>query len=299
MKPCAMRTAGCLCRAMAAGLLSALVVAAGRAPAADDAGVRIGRTPTGVRYGLWGAATGRPAPVVVILAKTIEGTLGDPVYRQAGSMLSDPSLSVEPAVCASVDLPCHGLECRDGEPKELAGWRHRLERGEDPIAANNRRLSELLDHLVGTGLADPRRIAVIGTSRGGFLAAHFLAHDPRVICAAAYCPVTDLAALSEFHGAEAVPSVRVVALHRIADILAGRPLWMTIGGDDKRVGTDRAIALAADITAAAAVKKIPDCVELLVVPESPGHTTPAGAAKRSADWIRERFAETATQPPGR
>ena len=292
----AMRPGGRPCRAVAVGLLAALAVAAVPAVAADDVGVRIAQTPTGVRYGLWGPADGRPAPLLVILAKTIDGTLGDPVYRQAGNSLAAPS-SGDPVLCASIDLPCHGLERRDGEPAELAGWRHRLERGEDPIAANNRRLSELLDHLVGTGLVDPRRIAVIGTSRGGFLAVHFLAHDPRVACAAAYAPVTDLAALREFHGAEAVPAVRMAALLRIADALAGRPLWMTIGGNDERVGTDRAIQLAADIAAAAAARKIPGRVELRVVADSPGHTTPAGAAEQSAAWIRGRFAEAVAGPP--
>lgn len=288
-----------LSRRMAAGLLATVALSAGIASAADAAGVRIARTPTGVRYGLWGPAAGRPAPLVIVLAKTIEGTLGDAYFRQAGNSLAAASAGDDPAVCASIDLPCHGLEHRAGEPKELAGWRHRLERGEDPIAANNRRLSELLDHLVGTGVADPRRIAVIGTSRGGFLAAHFLAHDSRVACGVAYCPVTDLTALTEFQGAEAVPAVRVVALHRIAAALAGRPLWMTIGGDDERVGTDRAIALAADITAAAAADDLPDRVELRVVAESPGHSTPAGAAERSAAWVRARFAETSAPPSGR
>lgn len=295
----ALRPAFRPCRAVAAGLLATVALSAGFASASDDPGVRIARTPTGVRYGLWGQAAGRPAPLVIVLAKTIEGTLGDAYFRQAGNSLAAPSSGGDPVLCASIDLPCHGMEHRDGEPRELAGWRHRLERGEDPMADNNRRLSELLDHLVGTGVADPRRIAVIGTSRGGFLAAHFLAHDSRVACGVAYCPVTDLAALTEFMGAEAVPAVRLAALHRIAAALAGRPLWMTIGGDDERVGTDRAIALAADITAAAAARDVPDRVELRVVAESPGHGTPAGAAERSAAWIRARFAETDAPLPGR
>ena len=115
----AMRPGGRPCRAVAV-LLAALAVAAVSA-AADDVGVRIAQTPTGVRYGLWGPAAGRPAPLLVILAKTIDGTLGDPFYRQAGNSLAAPSSGGDPVLCVAIDLPCHGLERRDGEPAELAG----------------------------------------------------------------------------------------------------------------------------------------------------------------------------------
>ncbi|MSR83186.1 MAG: hypothetical protein EXS58_09720 [Candidatus Latescibacteria bacterium] len=45
-------------------------------------------------------------------------------------------------------------------------------------------VSQVLDHLVGTGRVDPQRIAAYSTSRGGFMAAHTMAADARIRAAA-------------------------------------------------------------------------------------------------------------------
>jgi dienelactone hydrolase len=258
-------------------------VAAGE-PSAD---VRIETTPTGVRFGTWGEVAAGPAPTLVLLANTIEGTLGDAYYRQAGGVLG--AAGVDPRfLCVSIDLPCHGLELRKGEPAELAGWRHRLEHGADPIADVARRLAAVLDHLVATGRTDASRIAVAGTSRGGFMALHVAARDPRLTCVVAYAPVIDLAALREFAGAESLPAVRAADLHGAAGTLAGRPVWMAIGADDRRVDTRRAVSFAAAVRAATVAAGCSDRLTLIVDPETTGHTTPAGAAERSAAWILEQ-----------
>ncbi len=120
------------------------------ATSADDGGVRIETTPTGIRFGTWGGpATGR-GPTLVILANSIEGTLGEPYFRQAGRSLGDPQ-AADPFLCVSIDLPCHGRERLAGEPEELEGWRHRLEQGGDPVADTVRRVGVVVDHLVAAG----------------------------------------------------------------------------------------------------------------------------------------------------
>lgn len=134
-------------------------------------------TPDGVEYGIWAEPAPTPAPTVFILAGTIEGTLGDAYFRQAGTALGDHGY-----LCVSVDLPCHGKLHRQDEPGGLTGWRHRCEQGVDFVAETNKRLSQVLDHLIAGGHADAASVAACGTSRGGFLALHFAAHDPRVKC---------------------------------------------------------------------------------------------------------------------
>jgi dienelactone hydrolase len=250
-----------------------------------DPVLRIGETDQGVRFGLWGCESNSPVPTLFILANTIEGTLASDYFRQCGTALTHQGWQ-----CVSIDLPCHGLEHREGEPQQLDGWRFRADAGENFVAESNQRLAHVLDHLIANGRTDAAKVAVCGTSRGGFLAMHFAAFDPRVKCIAAFAPVTDLLALREFHGAEQNYLVRTLALTSHAAHLAQKQVWMVIGDQDARVGTDCAIALAdriAEVTHDLLSRA--GAVELHVLPEPRGHTTPAGSADQAMGWIRRQI----------
>lgn len=258
---------------------SCLVSAADRTPE-----LNLIETGSGVEYGVWGYASESPAPVLINLGNTIEGILGSDYFRQSGNALAELGyLSV------SIDIPGHGKQHWEGEPNNLSVWRHRLARGENFVEENNRRLSEVVDHLIETGLADPDRIAICGTSRGGFLALHFAAYDRRIKAVAAYAPVTDLMVLREFEGAENMPLVAKLSVVRLAERLASQAVWIIIGDRDERVGTDESIAVARAITAAVLRRGEPGEVELHVLPEPKGHTTPQGAAEMAAVWIERQI----------
>ena len=154
------------------------------------------QTESGVRFGLLRAERARSSPVLLNFSSTLEDSLANPDFSKASQILASRGI-----VGVSLDLPCHGRERRSGEPENgLAGWRVRLERGENIIDDLVLRASTVLDVLIGKDVADPKRIAVCGTSRGGFSALHFAAADERVGSVAAFAPVTDLLALSEFRG---------------------------------------------------------------------------------------------------
>jgi len=157
------------------------------------------------------------------------------------------------------------------------------------VAETNKRLAQVLDHLIAAGYTNATKVAVCGTSRGGYLALHFAAHEPRVKCVVAYAPVTELGALREFHGAEKNALVQSLALNQQAMSLAGRAVWIIIGDQDNRVGTDHTIDLARQITKASIAKKNTSRVDLHVVAEPRGHTTPADAPEQSARWIRRQI----------
>lgn len=237
-------------------------------------------TPSGLRFGIWGSKPEIPAPTLFIFASTIEGTLGDATYRRAGTALAEKGF-----LCVSIDLPCHGHDAREGEPPQLAGWRSRCDAGEDFVDATVKRLSAILDHLITEGYTDRTRVAACGTSRGGYIALQFTAHDPRVHCVAAYAPVTDLTVLREFHGAEQNSLVQSLNAVNQSEKLAGRHVWLIIGDHDERVGTDHAIALARQISASSNRLKIRSYVDLLVLAEPGGHTAPSGAVEMSVEWI--------------
>ncbi len=241
-------------------------------------------TPEGVEYGLWGDRQTTPAATLFVLATTIEATLGNPYYRQCGNELEDLGY-----LLVSIDLPCHGSQSVAGEPAGLDGWSHRAGMDVDFVADSNARLSHVLDELIATGVTDADRVAVGGTSRGGFLALHFAAHDPRVKCAAAFAPVTDLTALTEFESLQEQPFVAQLGLLNQVDKLAGRPVWIVIGDRDARVGTQHAIDLARHLSAVAQERATVSHVELLVMSEPRGHSTPPGSSKHAADWIRRQL----------
>ena len=262
--------------------LCAVFVMAGEVLAAVQGPSKFVRrsTPGGVEFGIWNRSGDRPAPILFVLAGTIESTLGEAYYRQCGNQLAEHGW-----VCVSIDLPCHGAQATGGEPPGLSGWSHLAGKKRDFVAESNVRLTHVLDHLIKAGIADPKRIAVCGTSRGGFLAIHFAAHDRRVKCAASFAPVTDLAALSEFRAISDSPFVAALSLQTRSEQLAGRPVWIVIGDQDQRVGTDLAITFARKLTAVSQQKKLDSRVELHVLPEPRGHATPRGSPKRAADWI--------------
>lgn len=262
-------------------------------PAQTGSDLQVGQTPSGLRYGLWGAGTSGPAPVLIILSSTIEESLGSDYFRQCGTELAEK----HGFLCVSIDLPAHGPQQRVDERHGLDGWRDRANRAEDFVAENNARLREVLDHLIAQGYADPTCIAACGTSRGGFMALQYAATDPRVKCVAAFAPVTDLTALREFEGAESSALVQSLVLTQQAEALATRPLWVVIGDRDARVSTDAAISFVRAVTAAALSRGLNPQAEIHVLFEPKGHTTPPGSPAKAAAWIAARLSRSTPWHP--
>lgn len=246
--------------------------------------IELNATPGGVAYGTWAKSTVRPAPVLFVLAGTVEQTLGGEYFRQCGNQLAELGY-----VCVSIDLPCHGSQMCEGSG--LSCWSQRAARGDNFVEECNARLSAVLDHLIETGVADRNKVAVCGTSRGGYLAIHFAAHDHRILCAAAFAPVTNLAALSEFAKVVEAPLVKLLSLEAHANRLVGRPVWIIMGDQDERVGTEHAVALGERMAAAASEKQVDNRMEVHVIPGTPGHTSPQGASQLAADWIVGQMAQ--------
>jgi CubicO group peptidase (beta-lactamase class C family)/dienelactone hydrolase len=245
--------------------------------------VHIKATPGGVRFGAMGPRPTAPAPTLFVFAHEIRGTLQSNDYNKVGKRLIPQGF-----VCVALDLPCHGKNIRAEQPQGLDGWAARLVKGEEPISPFTKDASAVLDYLIQEGLTDPARVAVCGTSRGGFAALHFAAAEPRVRCAAAFAPVTDLLALSEFKGHEKNQPTNDLALRRVSEKLAGRPIWMCIGNHDERVDTDRAIGFSRDVVAASVMQKKRVLIELHVM-TSEGHTIHPTAHEEAAVWIASQL----------
>jgi dienelactone hydrolase len=260
------------------------------APAESSKGdktVQILTTKAGHRFGIWPEKPTGPAPTLVFFGGSVEDMLADAYQRQCGNLLAEKGY-----VCVLLDAPCEGEEKRPDEPGGLDGWRYRLEHDDDIVPGVNARATEVLDHLIDRGYTDPEKIAACGISRGGFLAMHFAASDPRVKCTAVYAPAVNLGTLPYFKGAEKHPAVRSVDLMAVADKLARKPLWIVVGDQDRSIDTDYVIAFARKVSRLSGQNSR---IELHVMPEPGGHNTPAGSDRQSAVWIAKQFDQLVSQ----
>jgi dienelactone hydrolase len=187
----------------------------------------------------------------------------------------------------SVDVPGHGAERKRDEPEGIDAWRARLESGEVFLPEYLGRVSSVLDFLIQNRYTDPDSVSVCGTSRGGFVALHFAACDARVKRVAAFAPVTNLAVLREFQGMADKSLLQSVSLSRLTDKLVGRPVWLTIGNCDNRVGTDETITFMKEVVAASVARNRIPTIELHIKP-SIGHSAPARAHEDAAAWLLSR-----------
>ena len=235
-------------------------------------------TPGGTLFALIQSAT-IPAPTVLVCAMDAKTTLTEDPYGHTGTLLHPLGWNV-----MAIDLPCHGADQRNGEPAQLDGWRARVEHGEDIVTDWRRRVDDVLKYLVDAGIAEPNRFVAEGTSRGGYMACQAAAGNPAIRAVAAYSPVTDLLALREFDGMKDNALAHELSLVNVADALADRPLWITIGSQDARVGTDGAIAFARRVTAAADKRQQDSNVELHVMPTK-GHSSTNAEHEQVVAWI--------------
>ena len=245
-------------------------------------------TAKGSKFGLFGAKPTKPAPTLFMFAQSVEYMRDRATFNEVGQRLAAHGY-----LYVVVDPPCHGADSKPGEPPELRGWRYRIDQGESLVEPFTQRASDVLDHLVNEGYTDVAKVAVVGTSRGGFLALHFAAADARIRAVATFSPVTDLAALSEFRGDEQHPTVQSLSTLNLADKLAGRAVWISIGNNDARVSTEAAIALSRKLVAVGVAKAPPDPkpivpVELIVGPSS-GHSAIQHAHALAAVWLLKQM----------
>lgn len=184
--------------------------------------------------------------VVFLLATDISNTLH-------GGTTAGVNLSLLGAGyrLACLDLPSHGEDAHETEIP-LVNWRTRIEGGDTTLFTNfAARLSRVIDTLRTTD------VSIVGQSRGGYVAAICAALEPRVKRIVMLAPVTDLQRLSEFDGYTVNQSI--FGLGQYTSVLSTKDIYIRIGNNDTRVGTDAAEDFADDVGA-----------EIEVVDE-PGH----------------------------
>ena len=129
-------------------------------------------------------------------------------------------------------------------------------------------------------MSNPGPVLVSGVSRGGLIAFHLAASDPRVAAVAAFAPVTDLLALHEFSGLADSAAVRNAGALALVPRLRDRAVLLTINEDDARVSTDACRAFFV------ALRQSPELHQLRIDPGS-GHSVPDDTYAAGAAWLLE------------
>jgi dienelactone hydrolase len=249
--------------------------------------MRLMQTPGGTQFGLFGEKPASPAPTLFIFATAIDdmGSEGARIYTTTGREVAQAGW-----LYVVIDPPCHGYDHKEGEPSGLNGWAYRIKAGQDLMGPFVKRCSEVLDFLIAERYSNPDRVAASGTSRGGFCALHFAAAEPRIRAVTTISPVTNPLALTEFAG---VTREQVQRIHfdSIVDLLAGRPVWLSMGNYDGRVDTDECVTLGRKLVAASRrlkpeLKIVP--VELVVGP-SQGHSAIDNAYSLAAQFLLKQI----------
>lgn len=264
-----------------------LVPVAGRAAAeADPVKIDLRRLPGGLRFGLIGDRPAQPAPTLFVLQGDLDVARKEPIYTEVARIMARHGF-----VSVLLDAPAHGEDRREGEPPQLAGWAARVERGENFVAPFNARASAVLDYLVKECYTDPTRVAACGTSRGGFLAFHFAAAEPRIRFIGGIAALTDLTALKEFATVTNRSQAEALSLRTLVSRLAGRPAWVCIGNNDARIDTDRVIGFTRALVKATAQAQKPEAavpVEV-VINTSAGHRSSLRDHELLAAWLLQQF----------
>lgn len=260
-------------------LVTHLLVVTATAAGDEPPSFQLRQTDPGTHFGLFGEKPASPAPTLFVFATAIDDMLGS-IYTEYGRQLAKQGW-----LYVVLDPPCHGRDAKDGEPSTLSGWAHRVQNGEDLMRPFVDRCRDVLDWLIANRYTDANRIAAGGTSRGGLCALHFAAAEPRVKALVCVSPVTNPLVLREFADVKPEQTAGIEA-KSLADKLAGRAIWISIGNDDARVGTDDCIVTCREYVAAAR-RKEPDSVapvELVVAP-SQGHRAIDNAYGLAAEFI--------------
>lgn len=188
----------------------------------------------------------------------------------------------------SWDLPFHEA---DQDPNEaLLKWGREFSKRPSFISDFISLCQENIHFLIQQGLVNIHSLAVAGLSRGGFIATHLAARDPRIKTVVGFAPLTHPQPFQETKShSEFLASISLAAL---VNHLVHTHLLFFIGNRDMRVGTDACYHFIRALTEAAFAQGVRSPkVELIIYPSigHKGHGTPSVIFHQGADWIKQQL----------
>ena len=202
-------------------------------------------------------------------------------YNQPVAALNGLSIRVY-----SMTLPAHGPEF--DRKLAIQQWAKEFEKGQNIISDFVATVTQAVDDLISLGYLDSHHLAVAGLSRGGFMATHVAATDPRFRIVLGFAPAAKISILSEFQHMKDNALLQSLDLEHLIPRLLHTQLRYYIGNRDELVSTETCVSFVlqlADAVFASGVRSPP--VELILSPSIgyKGHGTSPQAFQSGARWI--------------
>ena len=170
-------------------------------------------------------------PCVFYFALSSSDSLSlDPFNQPVVELVKESELRV-----FSLTLPGHEPPLQ----KELAieYWAQNVRNNKDLLSPFFESTCQAIHWLVEKGYTSFDSTALMGLSRGGFVAAHVAARMPQIQKIIAFAPVTKIEVAKEFQSLKDHPIVQGLSLEKHMDELCKKQIIFYIGNHDTRVGT--------------------------------------------------------------
>lgn len=226
-----------------------------------------------------------PLPALFYFALSAEDSLCLDPFNQPVQFLKGKALRV-----FSLTLPGH--EHSLPATQAIKRWAEDLSQGKNCIASFLDLAQEALQVGIEQNLIDPTKIAVAGLSRGGFIAAHLAAREPRIRHLLGFAPLTQLKRAQEFSSLQTHPLVDSLELLHLTKDLCDRKIRLYIGNQDTRVDTRACFEWVMELVEKAKENKIRSAqIELILTPSigHQGHGTSPETFQRGSTWIANQI----------
>jgi hypothetical protein len=226
-----------------------------------------------------------PCPTVIYFALSAEDSLHLDPYNQPALFLSSYPIRV-----FSVTLPGHE-NCMSAK-NALAVWANEISHENNIISSFVDKAIKGIKYLIDENLSDPSGIALMGLSRGAYLALHVGAKSPDIKWILGFSPLIDLSIVSEFDSLKESRLLQSLHPNNLALSLLDKEIRLYIGNRDTRVGTRNSFSFVEKIAEEAYLKKKKKAdAELIIYPSigHKGHGTSKNTFKEGCLWLQEKL----------
>ena len=221
-----------------------------------------------------------PLPAVFYFSLSAHDSLHLDPYNQPVVFLRSPDIRI-----FSLTLPGHD---RLPPNQALRTWADEVHQGRDVIQTFIHEAADYIYHLIDNHVIDPKKLGLMGLSRGAFIASHLAALLPEVRTILGFAPLTRLGNAKEFQGI----NTDRWDLSQLTEKLYDRTVRFYIGNRDKRVSTESCFEFISQLAETAYTNKISSSpIELIIGPSMghQGHGTSPEVFKQGAVWLRHQL----------
>jgi len=226
-----------------------------------------------------------PLPVLFYFALSGEESLSlDPFNQPITHILDTPIRKI------SFTLPFHGAGYINSQTMHL--WAEELKNNPNFLNVFYQQVLDSIEFLIQQEVINPNHMAVAGLSRGGFIATHIAALEPRIRTILGFAPLTAFDLMTDFKDTKIPEHIKKMALVHLVDQLVCKEVRFYIGNHDLRVGTRSCFTFIEALTEACVQKGVRSPpVSLIIYPSigHKGHGTPPQIFEEGTEWVKSRL----------